>query len=80
MQLLDLCNDGRFQEVDLLLRSKEKGAAVNATFEEVHVSDIRLTLQACTIGVSTVNTQKPSVSTYTLIFYIRREISIDSCV
>ena len=40
MHLLDLCSEGRFQEVDVLLRSKEKGAAINATFEEVRVSGL----------------------------------------
>ena len=37
MNLLELCSEGRFQDVDLLLKSKHKGAAINATFEEAHV-------------------------------------------
>ena len=35
--LLELCHGGSFEEVKSLLRSKDKGAAVNATFEEVYV-------------------------------------------
>ena len=49
MHLLDLCSEGRFQEVDLLLRSREKGAAINATFKEVHVSGINLHYWCITI-------------------------------
>ena len=38
--LLELCHDGVDEEVKSLLESKHKGAAVNATFEDVHVSSV----------------------------------------
>ena len=37
MKLLRLSSEGRHEEVSQLLRSEEKGAAVNATFMEILV-------------------------------------------
>lgn len=37
-KLLELCNEGNFDEVTSLLNRRDKGAAINATFEDVHVS------------------------------------------
>ena len=37
MKLLGLCSEGKHEEVSQLLRSEEKGAAVNATFMEILV-------------------------------------------
>lgn len=39
-KLLELCSDGGYESVTSLLKSKDKGAAINATFEEVFVSGV----------------------------------------
>ena len=39
-KLLELCSDGGYDSVTSLLKSKDKGAAINATFEEVFVSGV----------------------------------------
>ena len=41
-KLLELCNKGGFEEVTSLLKSKDKGAAVNATFKDVLVCGVRV--------------------------------------
>ena len=43
-QLLHLCNKGSFEEVTLLLKSRDKGAAINATFEEIYVCAIAINI------------------------------------
>ena len=42
-KLLELCSDGGYESVTSLLKSKDKGAAINATFEEVFVSSVLAT-------------------------------------
>lgn len=37
-KLLEFCSDGGYGSVTSLLKSKDKGAAINATFEAVFVS------------------------------------------
>ena len=43
-QLLRLCNKGSFEEVTLLLKSRDEGTAINATFEEIYVCAMAIIL------------------------------------
>ncbi len=49
--MLRLCGDtkGSFDEITLLLKSRDKGAAVNATFEDVHVSVVAVHCSALSL-------------------------------
>ena len=42
MKLLRLSSEGKHEEISQLLRSEEKGAAVNATFVEILVRHMQL--------------------------------------
>ena len=42
-KLLELCSDGGFEGVTSLLEDKHKGAAINATFEDIYVRAVLAT-------------------------------------
>ena len=48
MNLIRVSSEGDFDEVSFLLRSEDKGAAVNATFVDVQVSTHNYKVRECT--------------------------------